>query len=163
MRSLALVWILPAHLDYQWHYFVVTRSASETRLYLDGQTDEIRVWNTCLSQEQIRQSMNTLLTAEEPNLHYYFQLNETGTITQFFPGVGAEYGSVSIGIGVSRVASGAPVYQYPEVRTQGVANVLQHTARSGGVTQNSAQAGGEHISNGGFPVIHRGAWLCGGA
>ncbi|ETR68383.1 MAG: hypothetical protein OMM_10587, partial [Candidatus Magnetoglobus multicellularis str. Araruama] len=48
--------------------------------YFSGSIDEVRIWNTNLSQEQIRENMCKRLTGEESNLVAYFRFdNTTGT------------------------------------------------------------------------------------
>lgn len=48
---------------------------------LNGVIDEVRIWNTARTQQQIQENMNKELTGNEPGLVGYWKLNEgTGTI-----------------------------------------------------------------------------------
>nr|NQU90725.1 LamG domain-containing protein [Bacteroidota bacterium] len=55
--------------------------------YFDGQIDELRVWNTARTQEQIQATMNVQLSGSESGLLAYYQMNEGSgtTITDNSP------------------------------------------------------------------------------
>jgi hypothetical protein len=44
---------------------------------LDGNVDELRIWNTVRTQDQIRENMHLTLSGSEAGLVAYYQLNET--------------------------------------------------------------------------------------
>jgi len=51
--------------------------------YLDGQLDDIRIWNVARSQPDIQADMNTELNGDEPGLVGYWQLNEGTGLTAY--------------------------------------------------------------------------------
>ncbi len=74
--------------------------------YFKGQIDEVNIWNTALSKNQIRELMHlTRIPAEQPNLAAYYQFNETQG--QGTDRVGVLH--VSLAGGASRAVSTAPV------------------------------------------------------
>ena len=51
--------------------------------FLNGSLDEVRVWNTARSGEQIRENMTRTLNGDESGLIAYYHLNETSGITAY--------------------------------------------------------------------------------
>ncbi len=47
--------------------------------YFTGWVDEIKVWNTALTREQLREKMHDTLSWDEPNLFTYIQFNESSS------------------------------------------------------------------------------------
>lgn len=64
--------------------------------YLDGQMDEVRIWNVAHSESEINSSMCFELTGSESNLVAYYKLNETtGTTAYDFQTGGTYNGTLS--------------------------------------------------------------------
>jgi len=60
---------------------------------LNGQMDEVRIWNDVRTQAEITANMNTELTGSEANLVAYYKFNEpdTNTVASNFAATGAVY------------------------------------------------------------------------
>jgi hypothetical protein len=75
--------------------------------YFQGMLDEVRVWNTALTQTQIQQTMNQALTGTEPNLLAYYKMDESsGTTLSNSAATGPIY-NADMGSGASWAISGA--------------------------------------------------------
>ena len=78
-------------------YAILNPAGSEFRLgrqydsyggYFKGQLDELRVWNTCLTQEQVQNKMNRCFDDTEDDLSAYWQFNEyRGILARDYVGI----------------------------------------------------------------------------
>jgi hypothetical protein len=78
----------------------------ETDYAYAGLVDEIRIWNTALTQDKIRENMNLVSADGEANLINYYQFNEVGT-TEY------DFGSIKNNLTINNTSqhqtSSAPV------------------------------------------------------
>jgi Leucine-rich repeat (LRR) protein len=66
-------------LDYGTNPFFIGRSGDLSyEGFLNGQVDEVRIWNTVRTQSEIHATINTTLAGTEPGLVAYYKLDETG-------------------------------------------------------------------------------------
>lgn len=75
---------------------------------LVGQIDEVRVWNTALTGEQILAGMDQRLTGREPNLVAYWNF-DSGTANDLTP-----FGNNGTLVGQSRIVPGPAMFSEPE-------------------------------------------------
>jgi hypothetical protein len=71
-----------------------------------GQLDEVKIWKTALTQDQIRESMHLTTTSTESNLLHYYQFNDA-TGTEYDRAGGGK--NLTMGAAASRISSHAPV------------------------------------------------------
>ena len=53
--------------------------------FFNGVIDEVRLWNVCRTQNEIRTAMNTVLTGNETGLAGYWPLDEFTTVGEVYP------------------------------------------------------------------------------
>jgi len=63
-------------LDIGGYRFVTDSGIYYSSQYFTGVIDEVRVWTVGRTQEEIRLTMNTVLSGSEPNLLYYWRFDE---------------------------------------------------------------------------------------
>jgi hypothetical protein len=121
-------------------YFRIGKQYGGYGEYFHGQVDEVRIWDSCLTVEEINNTMNITLSESEPNLQHYYQLNG---------GVGDAVG-ISGGILYShdpnQVWVGSTVPFQPAIISTGVS----------AITSESAVCGGHVYNGGGISVDSRG-------
>ncbi|MCY2953538.1 MAG: hypothetical protein NTU53_16405 [Planctomycetota bacterium] len=86
---------------------VLLGTNADRRFCLDGQLDEVRMWNVARSGDEIRSAKNTLLTGNEPGLVGYWNFNEAlhePMVRDLSP-----FGNPGILNGPGRVLSTAPL------------------------------------------------------
>jgi photosystem II stability/assembly factor-like uncharacterized protein len=80
----------------------------ETAYPYTGLIDEIKIWNTPLTTDEVREKMHlTAYAAQEPNLVTYYQFNNTTTGTLEYDRKGIN--NLTFNGGATRVASTAPI------------------------------------------------------
>lgn len=96
--------------------FVLSGKAGDTVVGYGGQIDELRLWNTALTTEQVTDNMFRLLTGAEDHLAGYWRFdNGSGTVINDFTGRG-NIGTVTGGASGIWLSQGAPVSnETPEV------------------------------------------------
>jgi autotransporter-associated beta strand protein len=90
-----------------------------------GQLDEVRVWNTALSQAQIQTNLNRSLTGSEPGLVLYYRCEETNGVQIVDSAPAGPNTSGTLLNGVASVLSGAQppaALSGPTVTLNGLAN-----------------------------------------
>lgn len=114
-------------------------------LAFGGNIDELRIWNTARSTNQILTNMNRRLSGTEPNLVLYFHADEgSGTTTADATGHGFTGNLLS---GATFVASGAPIGP-PVVTTLAATAVTNTTATANASVNPVAQASGVYFEYG---------------
>lgn len=58
-------------------------SSYPTNEFIDGKIDEVRIWNTARTKEEINANKNCAITTSEPNLLAVYNLNETDFSTAY--------------------------------------------------------------------------------
>jgi len=84
-------------IDIGGYRFVTAAGTIYDRQYFTGLIDEVRVWKVGRSQEEIKNSMNTVLSGGEDGLLYYYRFDEgTGLLvtSTAFPSYGTLGGGV---------------------------------------------------------------------
>jgi len=76
--------------------------------YFEGEIDEVSIWNTALTQQQIRDNMHRTLTGNESGLVAYWQFNE-GSGTSIAEGINGNDGTLTNMADDDWVPSTAPI------------------------------------------------------
>lgn len=118
---------------------------NSSSLAFGGNIDELRIWNTARSTNEILTNMNRRLSGSEPNLVLYFHADEgSGTTTTDATGHGFTGNLLS---GATFVASGAPIGP-PVVTTLAATAVTNTTATANANVNPVAQASGVYFEYG---------------
>ena len=131
-------------IDQNTYNLVIGMSNNGTNYPLDGELEEVRLWNTSRTQAQIQDNMYATLGGTETGLVSYWQFNEsTGTTAS--DGIGPNDGTLNNMADNDWITSTVP---------NGIVSITTTTATS--ITQTTATSGGEVTIEDGVVITSQG-------